>query len=234
MENFNKVNSTNCTIVGFGYFVARPHLWLGPLVATLISFFILTGTFFLVTYFSWPSENLRWFAYTWGIFKSFGYASVAILCLWVSLFPIILNLAFEQMCGRILHIERSETKGEGLAQALASSIYVIFRTLGWRIFWPLITLVSLFFFGPLTLFLAQVGMGHIAIIDACDLSLSIQGVKGGDRMKLMKKRRWLMLMAGLIGGMLSMVLTITIIGWLFWLPGVYAGATLWTMNWKQD
>ena len=234
MESFKKVNSTNCTIVGFGYFVAKPYLWLGPLVAALFSFLILIGAFFLVTYFSWPSESLGWFSYTWGIFKSFGYASVVVLCLWVSVFPIILNVAFEQMCGRILHNEHKETKGEGMAQALASSLYVMIRTLGWRIFWPIITLISLFFFGPLTLFLAQVGMGHIAIIDGCDLSLSIQGVKGGPRMKLMKKRRVPMLMAGLIGGMLSLILTATVIGWLFWLPGIYAGATLWTMNWERD
>lgn len=234
MENFSKVNSTNCSIIGFGYFIGRPYLWLGPLIAALISFFVLIATFFLVTYLSWPHEGMGWFAYTWGIFKSFGYASFGVLCLWVSLFPIILNIAFEQMCGRILHNEGQSTKGEGMMQALTSSLYILVRTLGWRLFWPIITLITLFIFGPLALFLAQVGMGHIAIIDACDLSLSVQGIKGGVRMEMMKERRMPMLMAGLVGGMLSMILTATIIGWLFWLPGIYAGATLWTMNWIKD
>lgn len=225
------ISATNCSFVGFGYFIARPHLWLAPLLAALISFFILTAAFFITAYISWPPMESGWFEYTWGIFKSLGYAAFVIIALWVSLFPLILNFAFENMIGKMFQDLRVPIKGEGMMRATLSSIQVIFRTLGWRLFWPLFTLISLFIFGPLALFLAQVGMGHIAIIDAADLSLAIQGVPGKKRIEEIKKRTLQILTAGCIAGILSMILTTTIIGWLFWLPGVYAGCTLWTLQW---
>ncbi len=228
------ITASNCSIVGFGYFVARPHLWLAPLFAALISFFVLVAAFFLTAYISWPETTLGFFSYTWGIFKSLGYASVTLIALWVSVFPIILNFAFENMIGKILQEKRVPIKGEGTFQAMTSSVQVILRTLGWRIFWPLATLISLFIFGPLAMFLAQVGMGHIAIIDACDLSLTIQGHPVKERIHRLKSHLLPLLTAGLIAGMLSMILTTTIIGWLFWLPGVYAGCTLWTLTWRTN
>ena len=91
-----------------------------------------------------------------------------------------------------------------------------------------------FFFGPLAMFLAQVGMGHIAIIDACDLSLTIQGEPVSKRIQALKSRLLPILTAGIIAGMLSMILSTTIIGWLFWLPAVYVGCTLWTIRWPKS
>jgi len=232
MKEYDDISATNCTFVGFAYFVTRPYLWLGPLIAALLSFLVLLAAFFITAYVSWPHFDSGWIEYTWGMFKSFGYAALTIIILWVSIFPIVLNFAFENMIGKILHDQRVQIKGEGTMQATISSIQVIIRTLGWRLFWPLATLFSLFIFGPLALFLAQVGMGHIAIIDATDLSLAIQGLPGKKRIKEIKSRTLPILTAGFIAGMLSMILTTTIIGWLFWLPGVYAGCALWTLKWS--
>lgn len=217
--------------MGFSYFIMRPYLWIGPLFATLLSLIILITVFFITAYYNWPETANGWVSYSWGVLKSFGYASISVLVLWVSVFPIILNVAFERMCARILQEERREVKGEGMGSATISSIQVIFRILGWRLFWPILALLCLFFFSPLTLFVAQVGMGHIALIDGCDLSLSVQGLKGSERIKMIKERRGALLIAGGLAGFLSIVLTTTIIGWVFWLPGIYAGAVLWTMTW---
>jgi len=233
MKN-DEVTAGNCSMVGIGYFIARPYLWLAPLFAALISFFVLIAAFFLTAYVCWPESTLTWFRYTWGIFRSLGYASLTLIALWVSVFPIILNYAFENMIGKILHDKQVPIKEEGAFQAVTSSIQVIFRTLGWRLFWPLITLISLFFFGPLAMILAQIGMGHIAIIDATDLSLTIQGLPVKKRIRAIKSRFFPILTAGFIAGILSMILTTTIIGWIFWLPGIYAGCTLWTINWPKD
>ncbi|NRA90680.1 MAG: hypothetical protein HRU43_06100 [Simkaniaceae bacterium] len=138
------------------------------------------------------------------------------------------------MIGKILHDKRIPVKGEGSFQAAVSSIQVIFRTLGWRLFWPLLTLIAIFFFGPLSMFIAQIGMGHIAVIDACDLALTIQGEPVSKRVQALKKRVIPILLSGFVAGVLSMILTTTIIGWLFWLPGVYVGCTLWTLQWNQN
>ena len=228
-----EINASNCTLAGLGYFIARPYLWLAPIFAALISFFILLAAFFLTALLSWPEASLGWFNYTWGIFKSLGFASLTLIALWVSIFPVILNFAFENMIGKILHDKQVPIKGEGSLQAVSSSIQVIFRTLGWRLLWPLATLIALFIFGPLAMFIAQVGMGHIAIIDACDLSLTVQGAHVSQRTTALKSRTLPILIAGFIAGMLSMILTTTIIGWIFWLPGVYVGCTLWTLQWKN-
>jgi len=227
------VTASNCTIVGFGYFISRPYLWLAPLLAALISFFVLLAAFFLTAYISWPEGSAGWFSYTWGVFKSLVYASLTLVALWVSVFPVILNFAFENMIGKILHDERAPILGQGALQAVTSSIQVMFRTLGWRLLWPAATLIALFFFGPLAMFLAQVGMGHIAVIDACDLSLTVQGEPVSHRIQALKSRTLPILTAGFIAGMLSMILTTTIIGWIFWLPGLYAGCTLWTLRWPK-
>lgn len=228
-----KYTASNCSFLGIGYFIAHPYLWLAPLFAALVSFFVLTMAFFLTAYISWPESTLSWFSYTWGIFKSLGYASLTLIALWVSVFPIILNFAFENMIGKILHDKRVLIKGKGALKAMTSSIHVIFRTIGWRIFWPIVTLISLFFFDPLAMILAQVGMGHIAIIDASDLSLTLQGHNAKQRVHALKSRMMPILTAGFVAGALSMILTTTIIGWLFWLPGIYAGCTLWTITWKE-
>ncbi len=171
------ITASNCTIVGFGYFVSRPYLWFAPLFAALISFFVLLAAFFFTAYISWPGGSAGWVVYTWGVLKSLGYASLILVALWVSVFPVILNFAFENMIGKILHDQRASIKGEGALQAVTSSVQVMFRTLGWRLFWPAIIIICLFFFGPIAMFLAQVGMGHITIIDACDLSLTGSQVK---------------------------------------------------------
>ena len=228
-----KMTPTSCSFIGIGYFATRPYLWLAPLLAALVSFIVLIMAFFIVSYASWPTSTLSFLSYTWGVFKSLGYASLAVIALWVSVFPIILNFAFENMIGKILHDKQVPIKNEGAFKATASSIHVIFRTLGWRFFWPLATLITLFIFGPLAMILAQIGMGHIAMIDAADLSLTLQGRAAKNRIHALKSRRLPLLTAGLIAGFLSIILTTTIIGWLFWLPGIYAGACLWTLTWPE-
>lgn len=226
-----KINGMNCSLVGLGYFLARPHLWVTPLFTALIALIILIGVFIFIAYFSWPDANVSWFAYSWGILRSFGYASISIIALWVSVFPILLNVAFEKMSVRILHEQKKEIKVERLGQATISSIQVIFRTLGWRLFWPCAAIISLFFFGPFTVLIAQIGMGHIAIIDGCDLSMSVQGFSGHERIKLIKKHQGSILLGGFIAGLLSFILAATVIGWIFWLPGVYTGTVLWSIHW---
>ena len=76
-------------------------------------------TFFLTVYINRTETTLSWFSYTCGIFKSLGYASLTLIALWVSVFPIILNVAFENMIGEILHDERIAIKGKGVLKAMA-------------------------------------------------------------------------------------------------------------------
>ena len=173
---------------------------------------MMIALFIGVAYFSWPNQGIGKLVYLWGILKSFAIASFAILLLWVTLFPIILNVAFEKMCGKILHEQGKKKSLEGPFSAVISSIYIIFHTLGWRLFWPIIVLLSLIFFSPLSLFLTHVGMGHIAVIDGIDLSLSVQGNEGRKRKLMMKEHTRDIFICGFIAGLMSFILSVTIIG----------------------
>ena len=232
--NFKNITPQNCIFFGFKYFLLRPYLWLGPLFYGLLSFLLLVATFFIVAYLTWPSIGIHWSHYLIETFKSIGYSSLAVIIFWVLIFPTLLNIAFENLIGKVLHDLQYSTQGHGLISAFITSLQVIFRTLGWRIFWPLLTLLSIFLYGPLTIFFAQLGIGHIAMIDALDLSLSIQGISGKKRIFEIKKRSFSILFSGVLVGLISMALTTTIIGWFFFLPSVYVGCTLCTLNWTKS
>ncbi len=228
------ITGWNCAVVGFGFFLAKPKLWLGPLLTTLLCWLFLFAAFFLTTYFSWPASHIGWAKYTLKIFQALGIASAVVLALWSFVMPGFLNWAFENMIRKVLLL-----KGESLPKAqyfksFASSFYVMGKTILWRAIWLFIAIICAIFFGVIGLIISQVAFGHIAVLDACDLCLNIRGIKGRDRYDLLRTNFVGILSGGLIGGLLGFVLIPTVIGWIFWLPGVYAGCALWTRFWEKD
>lgn len=236
MNNKNKsaITGWNCSITGFGYFLSRPKLWLGPIFATLICWIFLFLIFLIVTYFAWPSSDLGWTKYSLKILQALGLASMAALFLWAFIIPSFLNWAFEKMIQKIFL-----SKGENIAKipwfsGFASGFYVVGKTIFWRILWLMIAFFFAFFSGVLGLLISQIALGHIALLDACDLSLNVRAFSARDRYLLLKKNTLGILSGGLISGIFSAILIPTVIGWLFWLPGVYAGCALWTRFWELD
>lgn len=228
------ITGWNCSTFGFGYFLSKPKLWFVPLLTTLLCWILLFIVFFLTMYFSWPASHIGWSEYTLKIFQALGIASVVIVIFWCFVIPGFLNWAFENMVRKIFL-----TKGESLPrikyfQSFTSSFYIMGKTLFWRVLWLIAVVICSIFFGVIGLLLSQIALGHIALLDACDLCLSIRGFKGKDRYQLLKANTIGILSGGLLAGVLSFALVPTVIGWIFWLPGVYSGAALWTIFWEKD
>ncbi len=220
--------------IGFTYFLTRPYLWLKPLVAALFTWFILCLAFFLVTFYAWPPATEAALPYTWGIFKAIGIASIVLLLLWALIFPLFLVLSFESMLKRILHDQGKQPHNEPFFRGLKNAARFLIKTLGRRLFWPLLTLVITFTFPPIAFFISQIGFGAIALLDGCELSLILRGHPPQQRWAMLKAKRFEILLAAVSAGILSTVLSLTLIAWIFLLPGLYVGALLWTESWSSD
>lgn len=218
-------------IRGVAFFVSSPRLWWRPLFTVMAAFLLMAALFGYVFYRSWPSAELSWYLYTWTAVKAFGYATASALAVWVFILPLGLSFGFEGMIRQIFAQKNSPIAEEKLFKSIHSTGYVLIHTLGWRIFWPLMTLIGTLTLGPVGFIIGQIGLGHITAIDGFDLALSLKGYSGGKRLDAMSKYRAKLLQIGFLGGMLSALLGLTVIGWIFWLPGMFSGMALWISFW---
>lgn len=215
---------------GLAYFLSHPRLWKGPLLTVMLALLVMASIFFLLIFYNWPESNLPWTLYLWTIVKSVGYGFAAILAVWVVALPLGLSWCFEGMIRKIYQEQEVQVVEESLLHSIKSGLHVLWKTLGWRIFWPLFTLLCTFMLGPIGVIVGHVGLGHITAMDATDLSLSLIGYKSSQRLELLKKNRSTVFFSGVAGGLTGFLLGLTVIAWLFWLPGVFAGAPLWLKN----
>jgi hypothetical protein len=203
-------------------------------MAVACALLVMTALFFFIIFIRWPEANLTWLPYLWTIVKSVGYGFAAVLAIWVIALPLGLTWCFEGMQRKIYQEQGVQVREEKLLHSVKSGLHVLIRTIGWRIFWPVMTLICTLTLGPVGVFVGHVGLGHVSAIDATDLSLSLLGYRGSQRLELIKSNRGFLLLSGVIAGALGFVLGLTIIAWLFWLPGIFAGAPLWVKTRLAD
>jgi hypothetical protein len=215
---------------GFYYFVTNPKLWLKPLCSALVIVILMMIVFGVVFGWTYPPSSLPWLSYIAGISKSLGYGIFALLLFWVCFLPVIFGLFFESWVGLFLKKQGIKVSSEGFFSSFSSVIYYFLHTIGWRLFWPLASLFCTLFFGPIGFFIGQLGMGHIALIDGADLTLSLLGVDGKERVAFLKKQRINGLFFALGSAVLSSALSFTFIGWFFWLPGIILASTLFVLR----
>lgn len=219
---------------GSAYFLTHPRYWPLQLLAMLCLLVLLIGAFVGVLMWTWPHEATSWWPHLWGILKSIGFAAVATLLAFIVFMPLLLTLALDKMVRKMLMELKAFKKEEvTFLKSVYSSTVIFFRTLFWRIFWPVIGLIGALFLGPFGAFLAWVGIGHLAVIDGVDLTLALQGYDTKTRLLAYKERKGQIFCMGVSAGCLSMLLSFTILGWLIWVPGVIAGCTLWVMEWSH-
>lgn len=219
---------------GLKYFLLHPSLWIGSIIMSFFLVFAMALVFSLVLYFTWPSTGHGWWTYTYSLLRSIGYASGGVLITFIISIPIMIALALDRMVRKVYLMEQLELKSEGFFYSAYSTTITMFRTIGWRLFWPIFGIFASFFLGPIGVFIAQVGIGHLAAIDGCDLALSIQGVGTKERIQAYKNHSKEIFLGGVIGGCLSLMLSFTLIGWLIWVPAMFVGAALWTTSWKES
>ncbi|MCH9633061.1 MAG: hypothetical protein S4CHLAM6_14120 [Chlamydiae bacterium] len=218
---------------GLSYFVAHPKMWWLPILTTFILTIILLAVFLFVMVITWPSLDMTFWIKLWHILKSFGYSTTALLVAFIVLMPIVLTLALDKMVRKILLNEEGRTFEVGFFRSIYSGTIIFFKTLFWRIFWPIVGLIGVIFLGPIGAFISQLGIGHLAIIDGVDLTLALKGLSTDQRISLYKKKRGEIFCMGFFAAILSMGLSITVVGWLIWIPSVFTGTALWVKDWPE-
>ena len=220
----------NLTFLGVAYFLKKPKLWVAPLCTTLFIFGVMIFSFGWLSYIFWPNGNLTFGKYVLAMFVAIAKSSFIILLIWTFIFPIVLNFGFESMIKKILKGEGRVFESKGFFFPVVESFSMIFINFGARIFWPILVLLSIFIFPFITIFLAQLAVGHIAVLDAASLTYTIQGIKKeGQKLSFQKEKR-AFLLAGLVSGCIGFFVLPTVIFWIFWVPGIYVGTTLYIID----
>jgi hypothetical protein len=237
-------------------FLRSPRWWVRPIVGMVLTMAAFAGLGVGTAWWLWPdpaqTTGVWWWAYV-GI--AIGLAVAAVLVAWVLLLPIVLSFlledlarkantyakekgipslgAAESLAGMVARIDRAASHELPTVPGLLASLKVLGGTLPTRLGWMGTSFVSGLIVPPLGVVVSALGMGHIACIDAIDISLGLRGFDGHHRLAALKAHRNEVRQAALTAGLLHLGLSATIIGWLLWLPGIVVGAALRTRAWDD-
>jgi hypothetical protein len=220
-----KVNSWNSPFLGLAYFLGSPRLWgwalLGTIIAMALAGFAISKTLSL----TFPHDP-----YSIDALRSIGWALLTLVLMIAVVFPLIFNACFAKGFSRILREEGEIAKEVGFWDSTISSFWVFFRTLKWRILWPLILIVTILFLPALIFPISLLAANHLTVIESADLSLTLFSVSADDRVNWIQKRGTGCFAAALSGSILTFLLSLIVVGWLFWFPAIYCGVFLWVRS----
>jgi len=200
-----KIDRWNAPFKGLSYFLFTPKLWGWALLGTLLSALLTFVACFYVIQATYPTP----FSF-WPMIRSLGWALFSLVLMVAIVFPLIFNACFAKglSSGGKAHIMES----------FRSSFFVFFRTMKWRILWPVILLITILFI-PLMIFpISLLAANHLAVIESVDLALTISGVKGKKRVEWICDHGTDCFAIALSGSLLTFLLSLVLIGWLFWIP----------------
>ena len=209
-----RVTAWTAPFEGLIYFLGRPRMWGHFLLGLLCSSASLLGAF-LITAFLFTHKN--WFyAIGWGLF--------AAIIDFIILVPLFLNLFFYRALVNEQRREGADITEEGTLRSIASSFIVFFRTLRWRILWPVFMLVCLFFAPPLIFPVSLLAASHLFALESADLVLAVRGVPALDRVRWIGENSWDLWRIALSASALAFLLGfLVVVGWLLWFPAIPAG-----------
>ncbi len=216
------IDRWNCPFHGLGYFLSHPRIWGWAFLGTLAAFVSTFYVCYKVIASTYPHA-----ASFWGIVHSFGWGLFALLLMVLFVFPIIFNACFSKALAKQLKSENIPVREEGFVSSFLSSSAVFLRTLKWRIIWPSLLFFSLLMAPILVFPISLIAVNHLAILESADLVLSLFGVSANDRVAWIKKRGRDCMAAALSGSLLSLLLSLILIGWVLWIPALYCGVFLW-------
>lgn len=240
---------------GVVLFLRSPRWWVRPIIGMVLTLAAFAGLGIGFAWWLWPHESVTgvwWWLYA-GI--AVGLAVAAVVVAWVLLLPIVLSFlledlarkanayakehgvpslgAAESLAGVVAGIDRAASHELPTVPGLLASMKVLAGTLPLRLGWMGTSFLSGLVVPPLGIVVSALGMGHIACIDAIDISLGLRGFDGHHRLAALKAHRNEVRQAALTAGLLHLGLSATIVGWLLWLPGIVVGAALRTRAWND-
>lgn len=228
---------------GLGYFLAHPRLWFAPLLATLAAGFAVGLVAVLVLWLTWPGAEVEgWWPNLWRGALAFVWFGLAGVVSWFAALPLLMGLAYEALSKRVLREHEVALGEERTISAMKSAAIVLLHNLGWMILWPCLaiacTIAALLvpltspLLVPLSVFLGQFGLAHIAVLEGADLALGARGVPGTKRWRMLRERRRAVLLAAVVGALMSLLLGLTLVGWVLFMPAMFTGAAIWVARWE--
>lgn len=199
---------------GLAYFFSKPKLWGWAFLGTLLAFTLTLIVGIKVIAATYPSP----FAF-WAMIRSLGWGILSFVLMVAIIFPLIFNVCFAKALAKEV--------GRVPNDLWISSFWVFLRTMKWRILWPLLLLITLIYLPPLIIPVGLLAANHLAVIEGLDLSLTIFGLNGEQRVAWIKSHGTDCFAIALSGTLLAFLLSLILIGWIFWIPAIYCGVFLW-------
>lgn len=215
-------------------YISQPRLWGWPLAATAAGWTVILVVFASVLVWRRPPHDAGFWntlvGYLWALAQAGGAAMAA----YIVTLPLLVGLACEQLAKRVQREAGApEAREEPLPKALWSTARVILNTLHLRVGWLLVGVVALVLTGPFGLLVGAFAMAQVAVIDAADVGLAMRGCDGLTRIRILAAHRSELRQAALPAAALNIGLGVTFLGWLFWLPGLVAGAAKQVLSWPE-
>lgn len=232
-------------------FLRSPRWWLRPMLGMMLALLAFIGIGLGVAWGLWPTVTTT--GWTWWLYAlmAVGLAVASVVVAWVLLLPMLMSFLLEDLARKAVAYAKAEAaKSPGadvftavnrvasqelsMMPSVLASLKVLGGTLPIRLGWIGASFICGLIIAPLGVVISALGMGHIACIDAIDISLGLRGFTGANRLAALKVHRNEVRQAALTAGLLHLGLAVTVIGWLLWLPGIVVGAALRTRTWPDQ
>lgn len=221
-------------IAGLAEFGRRPRLWVAPLVAGALGWSLVIAAAVAIAWWRWPVGGSGFWSQSVSVLAALGWAVLGALTAWLLVLPPVMGLACERLAKAVQRdAGAAPAQEEPLTRALLSSIRVVVGTLPLRLSWLAASLVAWLVGGPFGAVVSALAVAHVGLIDACDIGLAVRGLDGRQRLAALRAHRVELRLALPVAAALQVGLAATIVGLVFFLPGLVTGAARRVLGWAE-
>ncbi len=209
---------------GLVWFLRHPTLWARPLMGQLL---VLSGTLAIgvsTIWLAWPDPNLSSWTWTWRAGAALALGPFAAAVTWMLLAPVVMALVADHLAAEIRR-RQGFVVDEGGWHSLPAALRMVQRTAAARLGWGMISLLSLFT-GPLGPLITAYAMARVAALDAFDTALAAEDGTADHRQAGIIQHAGDRMTGAAVAAGLALLLSLTVIGWILWMPALVCGATL--------
>ena len=212
-------------IRGLLLFLRHPSWWLRPILGSLIGWLAVIGVGTAISWWQWPLPEVTGWHHWLGVCIALALGFATALAAWALILPLILWFALAGLARQAYRSTGREPRELDVLRDGGASMRVVLNTIPHRLGAVGIGAVG-GFAGPVGVILAAIATTYVVSLDAWDLALSVAGRKGLDRLAVLRDRRLERTIGVVVGGLLLLGLSVTVIGLLLWLPALVCGAAV--------